>query len=69
MDAYSAYVQQKGLTKIPNSLMDYSGAINGMAVAIAHKTTSGDKGGWVQQFTIQVTQDGFSRKKEFSVRR
>ena len=69
MDAYAGYMKQKGLNKIPNSLMDYSGVVNDVTVTVLHKTASGEKGGWVQQFTVMVQDSIFAKQKEFAVTR
>ena len=68
--AFDKYMKKKGFSLIPNKMMDYTGTVDGIDVSIAEKTVSGEKGGWIHQWTIKVessTDAGiFNKQHEFA---
>ncbi len=68
--ALDKYMKKKGFSLIPNTMMDYTGTVDDIEVVITEKTISGEKGGWIHQWTIKVqssTDAGiFNRQHEFS---
>ena len=72
MNKYDAYMKKKGFAAIPNT-NDYKGNIDDVEVTVIHKTVSGEKGGWLQQFTIEVqttTEQGtFKKERKFETKR
>jgi hypothetical protein len=69
-NAYEKFMAQKGFELIPNTDMGYKGTVKSVNVSILNKSVSGEKGGWIQQWTIEVettTEAGtFKKKREFS---
>jgi hypothetical protein len=68
--AFADYMKKKGFSLVPNTMMDYTGTEDGINVLLTEKTVSGERGGWIQQWTIKVeTTTGagsFKKQREFS---
>jgi hypothetical protein len=65
MNKYDNFMKKKGFTEIPNTY-NYKGNIDNVEVIIEHTTVTGDRGGWIQKFTIktQTTSEQGTFKKE-----
>jgi hypothetical protein len=69
---FEKFMLKKGFEKVLNAMMDYMGKINDIEVSVINRgATSGEHGGWIQNWTIRtkaVTADGtFEKSKDFSV--
>jgi hypothetical protein len=51
---FEKFMTAKGFSKIPNTMMDYQGTVDGINVTITEKTSSGERGGWIHNWTIAV---------------
>lgn len=68
-DAYGAYLKKKGFEPIPTGMMDYKGKIDNIEVSIINQAISGEHGGWVQKFTMNMQDSSaigvFKKKHSF----
>lgn len=69
--AFENFMTKKGFVKVPATSMDYKGTVNDVDVSISEKTTSGEKGGWIHNWTIEVQASSdagtFKKQREFSL--
>jgi hypothetical protein len=69
--AFDNFMKRKGFTPVPNVSMGYTGTEDGVEINFSEKTVSGEKGGWIHQWTIKVqgSAEGrtFNKQRNFSI--